>query len=354
MSGRAVLSSVLLVMMLLMGGMAVPGAIGDEAAGEMVPEPQLLEWHNFNETKYGGFVNEEWALDINNGGTLIKLAARNMTQGQSYATDYQFNIHYVIGGTTYIAQLLMMEMGLIVDGHHMTVGLITSDDLQLSYTPIVYEGNTPTLWCNISFNNIRVYHEDHPESTIDLTLSHHIVADWNRTIIKVEAGFDLSRLVLFDGQDSDIEIEDGTEFAVEMQYRMGVHKANSDDGFLSPSSFSNTTLEYNLTTDSGAPLTISSMNMKNDFAISNETSSYAATAYSYLRFDNGPLSIHGFPGLIYNDTMSLKSDPEITVYHDRESGEEGQSMSMTMIVGGAIIAAAVVLVALIAKKKEWI
>ncbi len=351
MGARSVLSAVLLVMMLMIGGMAVPGALGDGSAEEMVPEPELLEWHIFNEEKYGGFVNEEWALDINNGGTLIKLAARNMTQDQGYGTDYQFNIHYEIDGTLYIAQLMMMEMGVIVGGQGMGVSLSTSDDLEMSYTPIVYEGNTPTLWCNISFNNIRVYNGEHPESTIDLTLSHHIIADWNRTIIKVEAELDLSDLVLFYGQNSDAEIEDGTEFAMEVRYRMGVHKANSDEGFLSPSSFSNTTLEYNLTTADGAPLTISSMNMKNDFTVTNGTGSRASIAYSYLRFDNGPLAVHGFPGLIYNDTVSLKSDPEITVYHDRESDEGGLSGQMSLIIGAAIIATAVVLMVLIAKKK---
>ncbi len=356
MGGRAVVLALLTVSMLLTGGLAIPGANADETAGELVPEPQLLEWHIFNEEKYGMFVNEEWALDINNGGTLIKLAARNMTQGQGYGTDYQFNIHYDINGTTYIAQLMMMEMGVIIGGQGMMVSLSTSNDLEMSYTPMVYQGNTPTLWCNISFNNIRLYGNDHPESTFDLTLSHHVTADWNQTIIKVEADLDLSDLVLFDGQNSDVEVEDGTEFAMEVHYRMGVHKANSNEGFLNPSSHSNTTLEYNLTTASGAPLTISSMNMKNDFTVSNRTDSYASLAYSHLRFDNGPLAVHGFPGLVYNDTVSLKSDPEITVYHDRESdqGTGTPSMLISLLIGAAIIAAAVVLAAFVAKKKKWI
>ncbi|MHC1679819.1 MAG: hypothetical protein AB9860_01015 [Methanomassiliicoccales archaeon] len=351
---RAVLPAIVLVTMLLACCFTIPGASGDEAVGEMVPEPQLLEWHIFNEEKYGVFVNEEWALDINNGGTLIKLAARNMTQLQGYATDYQFNIHYDINGTTYIAQLYMMDMGIIIDGQEMQVSLATSNDLELNYTPTVYVGNTPTLWCNISFNNISAYSEQHPESTFDLTLSHHIVADWNETRIKVEAMLDLSDLLLFSGQGNDIECEDGTQFAMEIRYRLMVGKANSNEGALTPARYSNTTLEYDLTTSTGAPLTISSMNMENDFTISNASSSYPSTAYSSLNVNGGPVAIHGFPGLIYKDTVSLKSDPEITVFHDRESDEEGTDGSMPLIIGAALIAAVIVLVVFVTKKKGWL
>ncbi|MHC1710332.1 MAG: hypothetical protein AB9819_08010 [Methanomassiliicoccales archaeon] len=332
----------------------VPGAMGDEAVGEMVPEPQLLEWHIFNEEKYGVFINEEWALDINNGGTLIKLAARNMTQVQGYATDYQFNIHYDINGTTYIAQLYMMDMGIIIDGQEMQVSLATSNDLEMSYTPVVYVGNTPTLWCNISFNNIRAYAEQHPESTFDLTLSHHVVADWDETSIKVEAAFDLSDLSLFPDANNDTECEDGTQFAMEIRYRLMVGKANSNEGALTPARYSNTTLEYDLTTSTGAPLTISSMNMENDFTISNATSSYQSTAYSSLNVNGGPVAIHGFPGLVYKDTVSLKSDPEITVFHDRESEDGDAGGPHPIMIGAVVIAITVAVGLLVSKKKGWL
>jgi len=242
-----------------------------------------------------------------------------MTRDQGYATDHQLNIHYVINGTMYIAQLHMMDMGVIVEGQEIQVSLSTSNDLEMSYTPIVYVGNTPTLWCNISFNNIRVYSVQHPESAFDLTLSHHIIADWNETKVKVEAAFDLSDLALFQGPSNDIEFEDGKQFAMEVRYRMGVGKANSDEGWLTPSGYSNTSLEYNLTTSTGAPLALSSMIMKNDFTVSNGNGTYPSTAYSLMRFSNGPEAIHGFPGLVYKCTLSLKSDPEITVYHERTS-----------------------------------
>lgn len=354
MDARSVLITVFSVTMLLACCFTMPGAFGDEAAQDMVPEPQLVEWHYYNEHRYGMQVNEEWALDINNGGTLIKLAARNNTQSQGYATDYQFNIHYNIEGTLYIAQLMMMAIGVIIDGHEMEVPLSTSNDLELSYTPTVYVGNTPTLWCNISFYNISVYPTEHPGSLVDLTLCHHVTADWNQTIVKVEAIIDLSHLALFNGQFQENEFEVGKQFAMEVRYKMGVGKANSNEGFLSPSSYSNTSLEYNLTTSSGAPLTISSMNMQNDFSVSNETGSYPSTAYSQIRFNNGPEAVHGFPGLIYKDTLSLKSDPEITIYHDRETNEDVSSTWMPPIIGAVIIAAAVVLAVFIAKKREWI
>lgn len=354
MRAHAVLLAVISVTMLLACSFAIPGAGGDEAIGELVPEPELVEWHYYNENRYGMQVNEEWALDINNGGTLIKLAARNASQDQGYGTDYQFNIHYDIDGTLYIAQLYMMNLGLIVDYQAMMMPLRTSDDLELSYTPIVYVGNTPTLWCNITFNNIRAYTSQHPESTIDLTLCHHVIAGWNETTIKVEAVLDIGDLVLFQDLGQGVECEAGKQFALEVIYRMGVGKANSNEGPLTPSSYSNTHLEYNLTTSTGAPLTISTMNMQNDFTVSNENGSYASTAYSDLLFNNGPLAIHGFPGLIYKDTISLKSDPEIVVYHDLETDDGASGMLMPIIIGVVFIAAAVAIVVYIAKKKEWI
>jgi hypothetical protein len=353
---RAVVLAFLSLAMLLVAGVAVPSANAEEAAEGMIPEPQLLEWHNFNEEKYGMLVNEEWALDINNGGTLIKIAARNSTQVQGYATDYQFNIHYDINGTQYIAQLMMMAMGVVIDGQEMEIPLATSNDLELSYTPFVYVGNTPTLWCNISFYNISFYPTVHPESTVDLTLCHHVIADWNQTIVKVEAVIDLSHTVLFHDHGQGMEFEAGTQFAMEVCYKMGVGKANSNEGFLNPSSYSNTSLEYNLTTSSGAPLTISSMNMENDFSVTNHSGSYPSTAYSYLRLEGGAETVHGFPGLIYKDTVSLKSDPEITVYHDRTSldNDDGNELPLIPALVIAAIVAAVLSGALIARKKKWI
>lgn len=351
---RAVLIAVFSVMMLLACRLMIPGASGDEATGEMVPEPELVEWHYFNEDRYGMRVNEEWALDINNGGTLIKLAARNASQDQGYGTDYQFNIHYDIDGTLYIAQLYMIYMGIIIDGQGMEMPLRTSNDLELSHTPIVYVGTTPTLWCNITFYNIRVYPNQHPESTLDLTLCHHVTADWNQTTVKVEAVIDISDLLLFQNLEQGWEFEMGKQFSLEVRYRMGVGKANSDEAPLSPSSYSNTGLEYNLTTSTGDPLTISTMNMQNHFTVTNGTGPYASTAYSDLLFDNGPLAIHGFPGLIYKDTLSVKSDPEITVYHDRETNDGLSGMLMPLIIGAMLVAATVVLVVFAAKKKEWI
>jgi hypothetical protein len=72
-------------------------------------------------------------------------------------------------------------------------------------------------------------------------------------------------------------------------------------------------------------------------------------------FDNGALAVHGFPGLVYNDTVSLKSDPEIIVYHDREADQEGLDTSiMLLVIGVVIITAAVVLAVFVAKRKKWI
>lgn len=133
-------------------------------------------------------------------------------------------------------------MGIVIDGQEMEIPLATSNDLELSYTSFVYAGNTPTLWCNSSFYNISAYQTTHPRSKVYLTLCHSVTADWNQTIVKVGAIIDLGRLVFYYDSSQGVELEAGKQFAMEVRYKMGVGKANSNEGFLNPSSYSNTSL----------------------------------------------------------------------------------------------------------------
>jgi hypothetical protein len=67
---------------------------------------------------------------------------------------------------------------------------------------------------------------------------------------------------------------------------------------------------------------MSKLNMSNAFSVFNRTGAYDSVGYSSMV--DGPQTQvkHGFPDLIYKDTLSIKSDPEITVYHNRVTANQ--------------------------------
>ena len=69
---------------------------------------------------------------------------------------------------------------------------------------------------------------------------------------------------------------------------------------------------------------------------------------------NSRVVTHGFPNLIYKGTLSMKSDPEITVYHDTVTNQSDALTSlMPIAVLGAIVAIlAVVMVVFLKKRKQ--
>jgi hypothetical protein len=58
---------------------------------------------------------------------------------------------------------------------------------------------------------------------------------------------------------------------------------------------------------------------------------------------NSRVVTHGFPNLTYEDTISMKSDPEIIVYHDRVTANSNPlTLLMPMATLGAIVAVAAI------------
>ncbi len=316
----------------------------------LVPEPRVIENHIHNLPGLQGdvttyFRNDEWSLSIAHGDVDTLLMARNITQGDQTWIDYTFNIQYNIENTTYIAQFMLNRAVFTVGGQVVPASLETCDGFELARSPVKYDGSIPTLDCNITYKGIRVYPEGHADSTFDLTLIHHFRGDWNQTDIKVEAVFDFNNTRFY--QANGTEFSAGAPFTAEIQYKMLLTNplTMATDGPIIPTGLSNMTLEYNLTLSNGMPLTMSKLDMKNTFAIINATGSQASTGYSTMVYGTFTQVTHGFPGLTYKDTQSIRSDPEITVYHNRvtayppsPSNDGPPNMLIAMIVLGAITA----------------
>jgi hypothetical protein len=351
--------SALLLIAVFAGSLAAPVCAAD---GELVPEPWVHETHEYNvpvdsNIPNSGMLNEKWSLEIKHGEVLTLLMAREMAGDNGNVVDYTFNVHYNVGGTQYIAQFMIMYAAFKVGGEAVQAPLLNCDGFSLTYTPVRYEGGVPMFYCNITYRGIQLYPDAHPGSTVDLTLCHRIVADWERTDIKVEALFDFANTTLYQPSSGN-ELSVGTEFAAEIHYQMMVHKAHAmgTEGPLSPASSTDGTLVYNLTLDSGAPLTMSRMQMKDQFTVTNSSASYQSTGYSSMDVSPTTHVVHGFPGLVYGDTLSLKSDPEITVFHDRvtssndPSGEVPAFPLLPIVIVAAV--AAISLVVLVVRKRK--
>jgi hypothetical protein len=299
---------------------------------ELVPEPRIRETHEYDvpgeidgtpTDEY--FVNEQWSIEVRHGDVMTLIMARNMTQEGIAAVDYQNNIHYSIGGKLYIAQFMIFELAFRIGGYEIHSPLSTCSDFALSYSPILYDGTVPTFDCNITYEGIRVYSVGSipvgaEVSTVDLTLVHHIRGDWNNTHIKIEALLDFGNTIFFDLGDSNNEFNAGEPFTAEIGYIMALgnpEDSRTEGGPLIPSGYTNTTLEYNMTLDDGSPLTVSRLDMRNSFTIYNGSGACDSTGYSYMELYGGQAYVtHGFPNLTYKDTQSMRTDPEITIYHD--------------------------------------
>jgi hypothetical protein len=226
--------------------------------------------------------------------------------------------------------------------------LSTCDDFELERSPVNYDGNISTFDLNITFERIQVYQSNHTDSTFNLTLLHHFRLNWNQSNIKIEALFDFNHTRFY--HSNGTEFNAGEPFTVEIRYGMKLTEAESTWGgnpALIPTRRTNTTLEYNLTLDNGSPLTMSRLEMKDRFTIYNGTGASASVGYSSMWVPSNGSSEntvikHGFPNLTYNDTQSIKSDPEIIVYHDRVTVNSNALIVATgVIVAVTAIGAAV-------------
>jgi hypothetical protein len=303
----------------------------DETDAELVPEPWVHETHEYD--IWGDvdgtptdefFINEKWSVEVRHGEVMTLIMARNITQGDMTSVDYTNNIHYYIGGKLYIAQFMMMELVFDIGGYELHTPLGTCSGFELEHTSTTYDGTVPTLDCSIVFRDIHVYQDawlpaEYGASTVDLTLIHHIRGDWNNTRVKIEALLDFGDTSFYDQNDGNREFSTGEPFVTEVGYMMML--ANPEDfrttGPVIPTSCTNTTLEYNMTLDNGTPLTMSKLEMRDDFTAYNASGSSALVGYSSMQMQGGfAYATHGFPNLTYGDTLSMKSDPEITIYHD--------------------------------------
>jgi hypothetical protein len=181
-------------------------------------------------------------------------------------------------------------------------------------------------------------------------LINHFIGDWYQTSIKVEALLDFT-----DANLGDYDV--GTPFTAEVHYIMQLtdpasHAGPPDYNTIKPSRYTDSTLEYNLTNNNGSPYSLSKLDMNESYTVNNASGARSAVGYSRIdspNNNNGQMQYnpnsrvvtHGFPDLIYKDTLTMKSDPEVTVYHDRV-GSSLLTTLMPIAAIGAIVAIAAV------------
>ncbi len=304
-------------------------ALAEETDSELVPEPWVQETHEYDvwldvdgvET-HDAFVNERSTIEIRHGDMKTLIMARNITEGDATSVDYQNNIHYYIGGVLYIAQFTIMEVVFDIGEYEVSVPLRTCSDFEVEHTPVVYDGTVPTLDCNFFFEGLHIYQDgslpaEYSASTVDLTLIHRIRADWNDTSMKVEAVLDFADTRFYDPNDGHAEFETGEQFTAKIWYTMGIGRPGDPEPVI-PTSCTNSTLEYNITLDNGIPLTMSQLNMDNNFTAYDSSGPRSLVGYSSMEMGEDAVARvwHGFPNMTYGETTSMQSDPEVTVFHD--------------------------------------
>jgi hypothetical protein len=356
--------------LLIIGSLSlIPFAQADGSSPEKVPAPWVTESHFYNRpdsngnNTQGNYNNEAWGITITHGDIKTGLSARNYSNGNRVCVDYGQNTMFYIGGKFYIAMFTIDQVLIMVGNDTLVTPLRNCAGFELTYTKVKYDGTIPTMECNITYKKIRVY-SDAPDSTFDLTLLNHFRGDWNQTSIKVEALLDFSNMNL--GQHIA-----GEHFTAEIHYIMQltdpnmVNQSPPDFNTVKPSEYTDTSLKYNMTRDDGSPYTLSRLEMNDNFTINNASGSRSAVGYSRIDSPNmtsgngqtynhnSRVVTHGFPNLTYEDTISMKSDPEITVFHDRVTANSNPSISLIPIVGvGAILAAAGIGAVLFIRKRK--
>jgi len=355
---RTSVTSLAVACLLFAGSLSmIPFAVADDAVADVVPEPTIHESikYNYFDTRSDGtpntdptanHYNKTWCVDINHGDGLIKLGAGNYTNRSGDIVAYSQNIHYYVGSKLYLGCFQISYIVIIVGNQTILAPLKTCDGFDVKYTPVKYDGAIPTLYVNITYENVRVYQSNHTDSTFDLTLINYFRGNWNQTDIKIEALFDFSNTKLYKWNGT--ELNSSEPFTAEVQYSMVLtdQQATTGDNRLRPTDYNTTSMTYNITLDNGAPLILSKLDMREDFTIYNATGSYAAVGYSSMSTSDGnSLVVQGFPGLRYNDTISMQSDPEIVYFHDRVGGIQSNQtvLIVVMVAIAAIVAVGVIL-----------
>jgi hypothetical protein len=343
-------------------------AQASDSTSENVPAPQISESHIYNKQEMNGntaqanYDNEAWGITINQGDMNILISARNYSNSNGVYVDYGMNFMFSIGGKNYIAMFTIDQVLIKIGNDTVIVPLKNCDGFQVTYSPVIYDGTIPTLECNITYKNIRIY-ADAPDSTFDLTVINHIRGDWNQTSIKVETLLNFGKMNLS-------QYAPGESFTAEIHYIMQLTDPGMKDGSppdfntIKPSNYTDSNLEYNMTKDDGSPYSLSKLDMNDSYTIYNASGAYSAMGYSRIDPPSNSGSIvqynpnsrvvtHGFPNLIYKDTLSMKSDPEITVYHDKVTNQsDASTLWIPLAAFGAIVAILAIGVVVVFLKKR--
>ncbi len=346
----------------------IPFARAADPTNENVPAPWITESHQYNKpemngnTVQGNYDNEAWGITITHGDMKTGIAARNYSNSNGVYVDYGMNFMFYIGGKFYIAMFTIDQVAIKIGNDTLITPLKNCDGFELTHSPVIYDGTIPTMECNITYKNIRAYSEA-PDSAFDLTVLNHFRGDWNQTSIKVEA--------LLDFSDTNLgQYNAGEPFTAEIHYIMQLTDPDlqlgpPDFNTIKPSRYTDTTLEYNMTLDNGSPYTLSKLDMQDSFTIYNETGAHSAMGYSRMDSPNDSsdsivqynhnsrVVTHGFPNLIYKDTLSMKSDPEITVYHDRVTDQSNPvTLWIPIAAFGAVVAIAAIGTVVFLKRRK--
>jgi len=104
--------------------------------------------------------------------------------------------------------------------------------------------------------------------------------------------------------------------------------------------------------------------MKDSFTIYNASGAQSATGYSMMEMADPDLVgletynpksamvTHGFPNLTYNDTRSIRSDPEITIYHDSIAVTDSSADKLLWILIPVAAGIAAVGIAVLLKRRR--
>ncbi len=364
---RVSLAALMIASIMIVVGLGLTNSARAADSGQ-VPAPDVNERHNFNKyEEYNGtqgkrLDNENWRIEIRHGNVITLIGATNYTDtdlGQSNVA-YSQNINFKTNDKLWIAMFMVDRIILKIGGQEEIALLKTCSGFTMTRTAVTYDGNIPVLECNITFENIHVY-DGVPDSTFDMSLIHHFRGDWNQTSIKVEARFDFTNTKFY---NNGTEIAAGEHFTAELRYIMELTDPDSrvGDNAVMPSGVSDTSLEYDLTLDNGSPYTLSKLEMRDSFMIYNASGAHSATGYSTMQMANRSVAglemynpksavvTHGFPNLVYGDTQSMKSDPEITIFHDRVTG--GVLTQPYYLLLPILIAIALVVAVLVIRRKR--
>lgn len=315
----------------------MPAAVADSTSSEKVPAPTISVTHVYNQTEtYKGqaqsnFDNEAWGISIADGDLTTLISARNYSNSNSAFVDYNVYFNFYLDGKFYIAMFTIDQVLIKIANDSLVVPLKNCAGFDVSCSPVTYDDTIPTIECNVTYRDIRVF-SDNPASAFDLTLLSHFRGDWNQSSIKVDALLDL--------RDTDLgQYAAGTSFTAEIHYIMQLTDPSIDLGppdfnTIKPSRYTDTILEYNLTDDNGSPYSLSKLDMNDNFTIYNATGAHVATGSSRIDSPNetgtgmqynhnARVVTHVFSNLTYKDTISIRSDPEIIVFHDRNGNASG-------------------------------